>query len=356
MFGLILFAPVLQLILMGYAANMDLNTVHTVVMDNDRSSSSRDFVQKFDKSGYFKVESYADNYREAMSYVEKGNAIFVLVIPNGFEKAIESNRPIGVQALIDASDGNKASIAAGYVQSVTQSFSRNIVSGISSCMGGRIVPIGTISAETRVWYNPEMKARRFMVPGLFGVLLILVTLLLTSLAIVKEKEIGTMEQLIVTPIKPYQIIIGKLVPFCILGFVVMTAVLNAMNIIFGITVRGSLPFLYVAAFVYILCLLGLGLFISTISKTQQQAMMLSSFVVMMPMIYLSGFAFPIENMPKIIQYITYLIPLRYFLVVLRGVILKGLGFADLWEQTLVLLIMGILLIGLASLRFNKKLD
>jgi len=195
-----------------------------------------------------------------------------------------------------------------------------------------------------------------MVPGIVGLLLSIITLILTSLGIVKEKEIGTLEQLIVTPIKPWQLIIGKLVPFVILGFVAVVIVLTAMTYIFDIPVRGSVPFLFLCSLFYILSTLGLGLFVSTISKTQQQAMMIAIFGIMMPMVYLSGFAFPIENMPKIIQYISYFIPLRYFITIIRGVILKGIGFNELWQEAGVLLFMGIAILFLSSLRFRKKLE
>jgi ABC-2 type transport system permease protein len=193
-----------------------------------------------------------------------------------------------------------------------------------------------------------------MVPGIVGLLVSLVTLVLTSLAIVKEKEIGTMEQLIVTPIRPYQLIAGKLVPFTILGLVSVIIVLLAMRIIFEIPVKGSETFLLFSAFLYILSTLGLGLFISTISRTQQQAMMIAIFAVMMPMIFLSGFAFPIENMPEIIQIISNIIPLKYFNTIIRGVILKGLGFTDLWFEAMILLIMGVFILTLSSLRFKKR--
>lgn len=214
----------------------------------------------------------------------------------------------------------------------------------------------TISPEIRVWYNPKLKTRNFMVPGIIGLLVSLVTLVLTSLAVVKEKEIGTMEQLIVTPIRPYQLIAGKLIPFTILGLVSVIIVLLSMRIIFEIPVKGSGTFLLLSAFLYILSTLGLGLFISTISKTQQQAMMISIFAVMMPMIFLSGFAFPVENMPVIIQYISHIIPLKYFNIIIRGVILKGLGFTDLWFEAIILFAMGLVILTLSSLRFRKRLE
>jgi ABC-2 type transport system permease protein len=222
--------------------------------------------------------------------------------------------------------------------------------------GRKVLPVGRIEPAVRVWYNPLLLTRHFMVPGIVGLLLSIITLILTSLGIVKEKEIGTLEQLIVTPIKPYQLMIGKLVPFVILGFVSVLIVLTAMTFIFDIPVRGSVIFLFFSSFLYILSTLGLGLFVSTISKTQQQAMMIAIFGVMMPMVYLSGFAFPLENMPKVIQYISYFIPLRYFIAIIRGVILKGIGFTDLWQETVVLFFMGVAILFLASLRFRKKLE
>ena len=262
-----------------------------------------------------------------------------------------------LQAIFDGSDGNTASISAGYVLRIVSDYSKSISvktfrkSGLSSSM----LP-ASINAETRNWFNPTLKTRNFMVPAIVGLLLMIVTLILTSLAIVKEKEIGTMEQLIVTPIKPYQLIIGKLVPFAILGMVSVLVVITAMHVIFNISVRGSVPLLFAASFIYVLSLLGLGLFVSTVSKTQQQAMMLSIFVVMLPMTFLSGFAFPIENMPQVIQYFTYLIPLRYFLIIIRGIILKGIGIAVLWDEILILLLMGISILYFSSKTFQKKLN
>jgi len=261
-----------------------------------------------------------------------------------------------VQALFDGSDGNSASISAGYVQGITGEYSKNVLIDFLHKSGAAFTPASNINAKVRVWYNPTLKTRKYMVPAIVGLLLTLITLILTSLAVVKEREIGTMEQLIVTPLKPYQMIIGKLVPFMILGFIAVIIVLTAMRFIFNIPVAGSITFLFFASFLYILSTLGLGLFVSTISKTQQQAMMISIFAVMMPMIYLSGFAFPIENMPKIIQYISYLIPLKYFLTIIRGIILKGIGFAELWGNVLVLFLMGVAILAISSLQFRKKIE
>jgi len=355
MFGIILIAPVIQLVFLGYAANLDVDNVKTVVYDMNRTSTSRQLVERFTSSGYFKIVDYAGSYNQLEDDLNKGKAILAIVISQDFEENIMRREPAPLQAIFEGSDGNQASIAAGYVQSIIRGYSKSILTDYMNISGRKISPIGNLSAEVRIWYNPTMKTRNFMVPAIVGLLVSLVTLVLTSLAIVKEKEIGTMEQLIVTPIRSYQMIIGKLVPFTILGFVAVTIVLVAMRIIFEIEIKGSIIFLLCSSFLYILSTLGLGLLISTISKTQQQAMMIAIFAVMLPMVFLSGFAFPIENMPKIIQVVSYAIPLRYFITIIRGVILKGLGFADLWIEASVLFGMGISILLLSSLRFRKKL-
>jgi ABC-2 type transport system permease protein len=356
MFAVILIAPVVQLIFLGYAATLDVNIAHTLVYDQDQTVESRKFIESFTSSGFFKIDYYADNYTQLTQNLDKGKVILALVIPKDFTKKIQRREISPVQAIFNGSDGNTASIVAGYVAKIVQDYAQNILLNTMDKSGRKIIPVGRIEPEIRVWYNPQLLTRHFMVPGIVGLLLSIITLILTSLGIVKEKEIGTLEQLIVTPIKPWQLIIGKLVPFVILGFVAVVIVLTAMTYIFDIPVRGSVPFLFLCSLFYILSTLGLGLFVSTISKTQQQAMMIAIFGIMMPMVYLSGFAFPIENMPKIIQYISYFIPLRYFITIIRGVILKGIGFKELWQETGVLLFMGISILFLSSLRFRKKLE
>lgn len=356
MFGIILIAPVVQLILLGYAVNFDVKTVHTAVLDFNKTELSRKYVQTLESSGYFSIDYYVDGYEQITNLIDRGKIVLAISIEKDFDKNLYRNEPAKVQAILDASDGNTASIAAGYTVGTTALFSKRITAEFLEKKGSKMVLVNPVTSETRVWFNPELKTRNYMIPGIVGLLLMIVTLILTSLAVVKEKEIGTMEQLIVTPIKPYQMIIGKLVPFAILGFAAVGIVLTAMYIIFGLGVKGSVTFLLVSTFVYILSSLGLGLFVSTISKTQQQAMMLAIFVVMMPMVFFSGFAFPIENMPVVIQYVTYAIPLRYFMIIIRGIILKGIGIAELWPEFLILFIMGISILSFSILRFKKKLD
>lgn len=356
MFAIILFAPIIQLTFLGYAANMDVENVKTAIIDRSKSSESRVLIEKLEQSGYFSIDYYINDYKEAEKLIEKGKVICVLSFPVDFDTKLSRDESAQLQAIFDGSDGNTASIAAGYMIKLVADHSQKIALSARDKSGMKINFPPNISAETRNWYNPTLKTRDFMVPAIVGLLLMIVTLILTSLAIVKEKEIGTMEQLIVTPIKPHQLIIGKLIPFTILGMVSVVVVLTAMRIIFNIPVRGSILLLFVSSFFYVLSLLGFGLFISTISKTQQQAMMLSIFVVMLPMTFLSGFAFPVENMPYVIQLVSYLIPLKYFVIIIRGIILKGVGIGILWDEILILFLMGITILYFSSKNFHRKIN
>jgi ABC-2 type transport system permease protein len=356
LFAVVLIAPVLQLILLGYAATFDVNNIQTAVYDKDKSELSRDFIEKFQSSGYFTIDYYINNYDAASRYIEKGDVLWILVIPYDFEKRIERGEQVSIQGIFDGSDGNKTSIAAGYVNGIVSSYSQNILLEKRYRSGQITVSAGNFIPEIRVWYNPDLKTRNFMVPAIMGLLLSIITIVLMAMGIVKERETGTLEQIIVTPIKPYELILGKIIPFILLGFISVLLVLSVMVLWFGIAIRGDFFFLMFASFLYVLSSLGLGLFVSTVSKTQQQAMMVAVFMIMLPMIYLSGFAFPIENMPGWIQPITYLIPLRYYLTILRGVILKGDGLLQLIPETLTLLGIGITILSASSLRFRKRFE
>lgn len=354
--AVVFMAPILQLILLGYAANMDVDIVHTAIFDQDKTATSREFIKNFEESGYFAIDYYAASYEDATELIDMGKTIVVIVIPKDFEKNLNTRKTVSVQTLFEGSDGNTSSIALGYIQGITNRFSKKIVTETKDKYGVNLALSGSLTPEVRVWYNPEMKTRNYMVPGIMGLILMITTLSLMSMAVVREREIGTLEQLIVTPIKSYQLILGKLIPFTMIGFIVLVIVMLIMTQWFGIVVRGNPLFLLFTALLFVLSNLGLGLFISTVSKTQQQAMMASVFAVMMPMIYLSGFAFPIENMPKVVQYITHLIPLKYFITILRGIVLKGIGFSALWVETLILFGMGAGILIISSLRFSKKVE
>ena len=356
MFAMILVAPVMQLIFLGFAANMDVNTVNIAVINYDKGSASLNFINEINSSSYLNIVAEVDKYEEGMRLIEKSDIIALIIIPEDFEKKIKRIETTDIQILFDGSDGNKSSLSAGYLTQAITSFSNKLQLEYIEKTGRKVNVFNQIKPEIRTWYNPEMKSRVYMVPAIVGMLLMLITMLLTSLAIVKEREVGTLEQLIVTPIKPFQLVIGKIIPFALLGIVSIIVSLSAMYIIFGIAVRGSLLFLFISSFVFILSTLGFGMFFSTISKTQQQAMMLTIFIGMMPMIYFSGFAFPIETMPKLIQYLTYLIPLRYFVTIIRGVILKGIGFTELYFELFALLGLSIVIFVFSIFRFKKKSD
>ncbi len=355
MLALSILAPALQLLILGYAATTDVRLVPIVVWDQDKSSCSRELISQFANSGYFEIEAEVQSLNEIDPYIENGRVWMALVIPPKFGSHLHARRTVAVQLLSDGSDANSATVSLGYATQFLGTYSRSIVSetiekGFRMAKSARVIP------EIRVWYNPDLTSRNFMVPGVVALVLMIITMTLTSLGIVREKEIGTLEQLLVTPIRPYQLLMGKLLPFIILGAVDVTLVLAVARYWFEVPMRGSVLLLYGLSGLFVLTTLGLGLFVSTISKTQQQAMLTAQFFIFLPFVFLSGFVFPIENMPHLIQYITYLVPLRYFIVIIRGVFLKGIGIAELWPEALALLVFGVTIFTLSVLRFRKRLE
>ncbi len=348
-------APVFQLIVLGYAANLDVTDIPTAVLDHDNSSTTRALIRSYTSSGYFRVVRYLNDASEIQETLDEGRSSIVLVFPEGFGRDIQTQQGGTVQLLADGSETNTGTIALSYAQLIANRFSQDILlERVSRAMPG-LRGLPQVNPELRVWYNPDLRSRSFMVPGVLALLLMVMTLILTSLAIVKEKEIGTLEQLIVTPLRPSQLIIGKLLPFVIIGLVDVGLVVLISNLVFSIPVKGGVGLLFLLSLVFLLTTLGLGLFVSTVSRTQQQAMMSSIFFLMLPMIFFSGFVFPIENMPYIIQIITYFLPLRYFFVIIRGLFLKGVGLEVLWPQALALLGFGVAIFGLSIKRFRKRI-
>jgi ABC-2 type transport system permease protein len=347
---IVFIAPVLQLLVLGYAANLDVRDIPTVLCDQDNTAVSRKLAEGFFQSGYFTLAAAAADLKAAEAQIDRGRAAMVLVIPGGFGADIAAGSSAGLQIIADGSRSYATIIGLGYADMIVRRFS----AGLSPEDVTRTGPL--ISAEPRIWYNPELKSRNFLVPGILALLLMVMTMLLTSLAIVKEKETGTLEQLIVTPLSSRQLILGKLLPFALIGFVDVLLVLAAAYLLFGIKVSGSLLLLLALSAVFLLTTLGLGLLVSTVSRSQQQAMMTSVFFVMLPMVFLSGFVFPIENMPASIRALTYLLPLRYYFVIVRGLFLKGVGLPELWQEALALLVFGIVIFGISVLRFRKRLE
>lgn len=354
MLALSILAPFIQVILLGYAATTDIKNTTMVVCDQDRTAESRAFVRAFTSSGYFMHGFDTESPAHVDAFIEDARASMGLVIPRGFGEGLLARRTTPVQVVLDGTDANTSNILLNYATQIVTQYSQRMLLESAVAVQGRTAP--RVVPEPRVWFNPDLTSANYMVPGVVALVLMIITMTLTSLAIVREKEIGTMEQLLVTPIKPHQLILGKLIPFTIIGFVDVLIVLAVARYWFAVPLLGSLPLLFALSGLFILTTLGLGLFVSTIARTQQQAMLIAQFFFFMPFMFLSGFTFPIANMPVIIQLFTYLIPLRYFLEIVRGIFLKGTGIMELWPQALALAGLGVLIFTLSVARFQKKLE
>ncbi len=345
-------APVLQLIFLGYAASLDVRNISVVLCDLDKTSESREFVRQFTNSGYFTVVYSTEDYATAGQYLDDNQASMVMIVPPKFGDAVLRRVPAKVQILVDGSEGNTTAIAMGYVNQIVSKYSNQILTDVLG-VGG---PVGGVNAEVRSWFNPSLRSRNYMVPGVLVLILLITTTNLTAMAIVREKEIGTLEQIMVTPITSSELILGKLIPYTIIGLIDVCVVLLVMVFFFGIPIKGSVPLLFGLTGFFLLTSLGLGLFVSTISRTQQQAMMTAIFILMMPMMYLSGFAFPVESMPVLLQGVSHAIPMSYYLIIVRSIIMKGVGITTLWIPAGALLCMGVAILFASVLRFKKKLD
>jgi len=357
---LVFIAPIIQLILFGYAITTDIENISTAIWDLDRTYESRDFISCIENSGNFNLNYYADSEQEITSLLESGDAQVAVKINPGFGKDIKKGNEAKIQIIIDGSDSNSAAVILGYINQISANYSMSIL--VERLNQFKLLKqenistnIDSFSNEIRFWFNPTLKSRFSNVPAVMAFILLISTIMLTSMSIVKEKEAGTIEQLIVTPIKPIELIAGKTIPFAIIGFIDVLLVISVSYSWFKIPLRGNLLILFFSMILYLFATLGVGLFISTISRTQQQAMM-STFFFMLPAVLLSGFMFPIENMPVIIQYITYLNPLRYFFVIITGIFLKGTGLGILWLQMLALGIIGIIILAISIFRFRKRLE
>ncbi|MEJ5377319.1 MAG: ABC transporter permease [bacterium] len=352
--GVIFGTPVIQLIVFGYAVTTDVRNISLGVQDRDRTVLSRELTDRFVQSGYFHFTRLIREEREFQHLLDKGELQAVLRIPEGFQGRVDSGRSAEIQLIVDGSDSNTASIVLQYAHRIVSSFSQELLLDRFERSKGAMRFPGQVSLETRAWFNENLESRNFFVPGVIATIVTIVTLMLTSMAVVREKEVGTMEQLIVTPITPWEFILGKTLPFAIISMIDVVLVTTVGVLWFQVPIRGNLLLLLVSTAVYLLTALGVGLFISTASKTQQQAMM-STFFFFMPAILLSGLMFPIQNMPESIQWLTYLNPMRYYLVIIRGIFLKGVGLQVLWPQMAALALMGCCTLWMASRRFRKTL-
>lgn len=346
--------PIIQVMVFGYAVTTDVNHVPTAVYDLDNSVASRDLVARFVRSGYFEIVEHVVDTARAERLMDQGSVSTILRVDRGFEDALKGGRPAPVQMIVDGTDSNTAGIVLSYGVKIANEYSQQILVSEMSRLRGRMSALPQVNLESRAWFNENLESRNFFVPGVISLMVMLITLLLTSMAVVREKEIGTMEQIMVTPISPGEFILGKTLPFAAIAFFDVLVIAAVGVFWFGVPIRGSLLLLFFATALYLMTCLGVGLLISTVSATQQQAM-LTTFLFFQPAVLLSGFMFPIANMPKVIQWLTLFDPLRYFLVILRGLFLKGIGIDILWPHMLVLAGMGISTLWLASKRFKKTM-
>jgi ABC-2 type transport system permease protein len=344
--------PIVQLLLLGYAATTDVKHLATAVLDQDRTPRSRDLAEAYRASGYFDITQYVTSEGEMVQAMDQGTVRAGLIIPAGYEDALGRREKVSVGFVIDGSDPTVANTALAAAQGVGQAQSLEVV---QKALGARIENAPGIDVQPRVWYNPSMDSANFMIPGLIGMILQMLTMLFTAMAIVREREQGTIEQLIVTPIRPLELIIGKVAPYVVIAFWDLLEILAIGVWWFGVPIHGSVPLLLELTGIFLLTSLGLGILISTVSKTQQEAMMLT-FFIMLPSIFLSGYFFPIDAMPQLLQYASRAIPLTYVLIIVRSIILKGVGFEVLSADVVALALFGGVMLVLAAARFRKRLE
>jgi ABC-2 type transport system permease protein len=348
--------PILQMLVFGYAANFDIRNVSTAIVDLDHSQQSRELVSRFTSSPYFNVERQLSDAQDAHELIESGSTTLVLEIDAGFAQKLGKGETAPLQLIVDATNSNTALLASAYVSQVALRFEQQMQQDRIYRIAPQVIEqLPAIQLQQRPWYNPDLSSRWFFVPGVIGSLTTLLVITLTSFAIVREREIGTLEQIMVTPIRPVEFILGKTLPFFLIGLFDALLIGIVGTFWFHIPFRGHISVLLIGAVLFLICMLGVALLISTVSSTQQQAMV-TSFFVIMPFITFSGFAFPISAMPQWMQNLSYAIPLRYFLVVLRGTYLKGVGMDVLWPQMGAMAGIGLTLLTMAVLRFRKALD
>jgi ABC-2 type transport system permease protein len=344
--------PVMQLFLLGYSATTDVDYLRTAVLDADRSSQSRELVEAYRASSYFDITIYVSSEEELAQLVDQGAVRAGLIIPTGYGADVSAGKVAGVSFVIDGSDPNVATTVLAASQQVGQAVGTRI---IERRLGISAEDMMAVEVRPRIWYNPEMKSADFMIPGVIAMILFTITMLLTAMAIVREREQGTIEQLIVTPIRPIELIVGKVTPYVALAFFNVLEVLAIGVFWFGVPVRGSLSLLLLLSGLFLMTSLGIGIFFSSVANTQQEAMLLV-FLTMLPSIFLAGFFFPIEAMPRVLQWLSYAVPLRYMLVIVRGILLKGVGVRILYQEVMALAIFGVVIMLLAATRFRKRLE
>ncbi len=351
---MVIVVPLLQTILFGYVTTTDIKRLSLLVCDLDRSAYSRQLVAKLTNTGYFSLAGTTGDPRQVDRWLDQGRAKVALVLPPRLAADVTSGRTATIQAITDGSNSSEAYIAASYIQRIMAAEAVHLVRLQTERLGisGAAQPLEN---RSRVWFNPDLKSVNYMIPGVMCMVLFMITSLLTALGIVREKEQGTMEQVVVSPLSPAELIAGKTLPFAAVAFIEVFLVLLVGTLWFGVALRGNVIWLAAASVVFVLTVLGIGMFVSTLAHTQAQAMMVNQLFMATNMM-LSGFMFPISSMPAAMQFVTYLVPLRYFLEIVRGIYLKGTGPSAWWPQLLVLFFFGTLLFGFSAMRFRKRLD
>jgi len=350
--AVILAVPIFQLLILSQTLTMDVHNILLAVYDPDNTTSSRELVKRFSESGYFKLIGYVEREADINYLLDSGKAQMAINLGSDFQERISAGRPAQVQVIVDGTDSNTAGVILGYASKILTEYSKSILISRITKLTGNKRPPGAIDPRPRAWFNDNLISRNFYLPGLVSILIMLIALLLTAMAVVREKEIGTMEQIMVTPIRPVEFILGKTVPFAVISVFDAAVAIVIAFVVLKVPIRGSILLLFLSVCVFLLTALGIGLLISTVSSTQQQAMM-TMFFFFYPAMLLSGFMFPIANMPRVIQWITYVNPMRYFIIIIRGIFLKGVGLEILWPYFVVLLIIGFLTIAVAARRFRK---
>lgn len=350
--GLAIVNPILLLCLFGFALSLDVNNVPVAIWNQDKSQVSSDFILNFKNSQYFKIIGYRDNYAQLQSAIDKKEALMAMVIPKDFSKNIRSNQVAPVQLLVDGSDSNTATIAMGYANSVVEKYNAQFVVDSMAREGIKNVP--AIDVRPRVWFNEDLKSKNYVIPGLIAVIMMIIAAQLTSITVAREWERGTMEQLISTPIRREELILGKFIPYFIIGFFDLVVAIVMAQFVFLVPLRGSLGLLLVVTSVFLTGALAQGMLFSIVAKNQQLATQLALMTTFLPTFMLSGFIYPIYNMPLVIQAITYIFPARYFITILKGIYLKGEGLETLWLEVLFLLLFSFIMITLAYRKFEKK--
>ena len=347
--------PVMQIFLLGYAATNDVRNVPLAIWDQDRSWASRQLLDAYRAADYFHLDYEVGNEDELRRLIDGGQARAGLIIPPDYSTRIASSQTAQVAMIVDGSDPTIANTALSAATMIGQTRATNLLVERAAARGQSAVTQMPVEVRTQVWYNPDLLSSYYMIPALIGLILMMMTTLLTSTSIVRERERGTIEQLIVTPLRSAELVVGKLTPYVLIAMIDMAEIIGAGVLMFGVPINGSLPLLLLLAGLFLVSTLGLGLFVSTLANTQQEAMLTSMFFLL-PAIFLSGFFFPLAGMPWYLQAVSYVIPLRYFLIITRGIMLKGVAIDVLWNQVVALGIFAIIIMGSAALRFRKRLD